>query len=433
LVKNEFALNYLIKRGVAQKSIEQFGLGYVGSSKEVINFLKSSQLPLPKAVDAGVIAVGERGEYYARLVDRVIFPIYNQSGSIIGFGGRTLGNHPAKYINSPQTKLFDKSRVLYGYNLAKKAIYERKEIIVTEGYLDVIMLHQAGFNQSVATLGTALTASHLPLINKSGAKVVLAYDGDKAGVAAAFKAAKMLSSGGFEGRVVLFPDGKDPADMVAQNNLEELKSYLSGGLELAIFVIEHIKSNFNLNNPYEKQNAINEIKSFLNTLSPIVKEVYAKEAARRLEVNVGYFGKKASKIIESTKPNQIKKDPAWEAILKTALENQNLIDELLNVLDFHFAKDYEMAFRNLASGNLDDPILRGIAVDDNIPVLNENEFREQVLKELTIYYRELLKKLMINRDLEYKRKSFLIRKIKADILPRLNKGELISYESDFFI
>jgi len=432
LVQNDYALKYLMQRGVAQKSIERFGLGYVGSSNDVINFLKANQLPLPKAVEAGVIATGERGEYYARLIDRIIFPIYNQSGSIIGFGGRTLGSHPAKYINSPQTKLFDKSRVLYGYHLAKKSIYEQKEIIITEGYLDVIMLHQAGFSQSVATLGTALTASHLPIINKSGAKVILAYDGDKAGIAAAFKASKMLSASGFEGRVVLFPDGKDPADMVANNNLVELKSFLSSGLDLATYVIEHIKNSFDINNPYEKQNAINEIKSFLNTLTPIVKESYAQEAARRFGISASYFTNQKA-IRNEPIQQQIKKDPVWEAILKTLMNNSHMIDDILNILDFHFARGYERAFRNLASGNLDDPILRGIMVDDGIPILSEDEFKEQLLTELTIYYKNLLKKLMSKVDLDYKKKSFLIRKIKADILPRLKKGELIPYESNFFI
>jgi DNA primase len=433
LVKNSSALEYLKQRGIAQKSIERFGLGYVGDSSEVISCIKANQLPLPKAVEAGVIAVGSNNEYYARLTQRVIFPIYNQAGSIIGFGGRTLSNHPAKYINSPQTKLFDKSRVLYGYHLAKKSIYEKREIIITEGYLDVIMLHQAGFSQSVATLGTALTASHLPIIKKSASKVILAYDGDKAGVAAAFKAAKMLSSSGFEGRVVLFPDGKDPADMVAQNNLEELNSYLNGGLDLVVFVIEHIKNSYDINNPYQKQDAINEIKAFLNTLSPILKESYAQEAARRLNVKVAFFASKSVADKEPMHSNTPKKDPAWEAILKSAMENPGYIDELLNVLDFHFAKGYEEAFRNLANSKLDDPILRGIAVDDSIKVLNPSEFKAQVLRELTIYYTDLLKRVISTSNLDYKRKSFLIRKIKTDILPRLKKGEYVAYESDFII
>jgi len=120
------------------------------------------------------------------------------------------------FLNSPQTKLFNKSFLLYGYNLAKRDIYQKQRVIVTEGYLDVIMLHQAGFTTAVATLGTALTASHLPTLKKGEPKVILAYDGDKAGQAAALKAAKLLSANSFEGSVVLFPEGKDPADMVKE-------------------------------------------------------------------------------------------------------------------------------------------------------------------------------------------------------------------------
>jgi len=434
LSNNKEVLDYLKNRGLSQNSIELFKLGYVDSSNSVIEYLKANQIPLPTALSAGVLAQNENGNFYARLTQRVVFPIYSANGSIIGFGGRTLTNHPAKYINSPQTKLFDKSRVLYGFNIAKKEIYAKKEIIITEGYLDVIMLHQAGFKSAVATLGTALTSQHLPLIRKSEAKVILAYDGDSAGVNAAFKAAKMLSSSGFEGSVVLFPQGKDPADMVKEGNLEELKSLIYSGLDLALFVIEHIKNSYNINNPYEKQKAINETKAYLNTLSSIVKEAYSKEAARIFGVLPSYFeAKSKSPKIEPTIKQTIKKDPAWEAILKTLMEKPSLIDEILDVLDFSFAKDYENAFRNLAQGNLDDPILRGILVDSSVPVLNEDEFHAQILKELDIFYKQKLKELTFRKDLDFNKKSYLIRKIKTDILPRIKKGELVVYESNFSI
>ena len=434
LSNNKEVLDYLKNRGLSQNSIELFKLGYVDSSNSVIEYLKANQIPLPTALSAGVLAQNENGNFYARLTQRVVFPIYSANGSIIGFGGRTLTNHPAKYINSPQTKLFDKSRVLYGFNIAKKEIYAKKEIIITEGYLDVIMLHQAGFKSAVATLGTALTSQHLPLIRKSEAKVILAYDGDSAGVNAAFKAAKMLSSSGFEGSVVLFPQGKDPADMVKEGNLEELKSLIYSGLDLALFVIEHIKNSYNINNPYEKQKAINETKAYLNTLSSIVKEAYSKEAARIFGVLPSYFeAKSKSPKIEPTIKQTIKKDPAWEAILKTLMEKPSLIDEILDVLDFSFAKDYENAFRNLAQGNLDDPVLRGVLVDNSVPVLNEDEFHAQILKELDIFYKQKLKELTFRKDLDFNKKSYLIRKIKTDILPRIKKGELVVYESNFSI
>ena len=430
LSQNQDAHKYLTDRGIEERFIEHFEIGYVGSGQSVIEYLKANQIPLPKAVDAGVIAVGERGEYYARLTDRVIFPIYNASGSIVGFGGRTLGNHPAKYINSPQTKLFNKSRLLYGYNLAKRDIYDKGRVIVTEGYLDVIMLHQAGYTTAVATLGTALTSEHLPILRKGEPKIVLAYDGDKAGQAAALKAAKLLSANGFEGSVVLFPEGKDPADMVNSGDREGLKNLLENGADLAIFVIEQIKSSFDINNPYQKQNAIAEVNNYLNTLKPIVREAYAGEAARIFASPIAYF--KAKKGREQQAPQeqvmQRPKDPAWEAILKKLLETPSLIDELLDVVDFYFARAYEDAFRALAGGNFEHPILRGIDVDENIPLLSDEEFKSQVLKELEIFYKQRLKSLMADRSLDYKRKSFLIRKIKTDILPRIKKGEMVSFE-----
>ena len=147
---------------------------------------------------------------------------YALNGKIVGFGGRTITGHNAKYVNSPQTKVFNKSKLLYGYNIAKENIYKKNRIIITEGYLDVIMLHQAGFNTAVATLGTALTKDHLPLIRRGEPQVIVAYDGDGAGLNAAFKASIMLSQGEFEGGVVIFGEGKDPADMVKDGKVEEL-------------------------------------------------------------------------------------------------------------------------------------------------------------------------------------------------------------------
>ena len=433
LIQNKEAINYLLNRGVSQNSIEKFELGFVGSGSSVIEYLKQNQIPLPKAVDAGVIALGERGEYYARLVDRIIFPIYNANGSIVGFGGRTVTNHPAKYINSPQTKLFNKSRLLYGYNLAKREIFDKGQVIVTEGYLDVIMLHQAGFNTAVATLGTALTSEHLPILRKGEPKIILAYDGDSAGVNAALKASKLLSANGFEGSVVLFPKGLDPADMVAESKTDELENLINNGVDLVIFVLEQIKNSYDIKNPYQKQKAIAEANNYLNSLNSVLREVYAIEAARVFGIAPAYFKAKKTKPSIKKEIKEIHKDPAWEAMLKTMLNNPSLIDEVLDVIDFSLAKDYEDAFRSLAMGNLEHPILRGIAIDDSVPILNEQEFKLQIVRELEIYYKLKLKEIIANKNLDYNKKSFLIRKIKTDILPRLKQGEIVPYESDFTI
>ena len=430
------AKEYLKSRGVTQASIEEFEIGYAPSSQVVMGFLNSMHIPLPVAQEAGVIAKGERG-YYARLTDRVIFPIFTPNGAIVGFGGRSMGNHPAKYINSPQTKLFNKSRLLYGYNLAKEHIFKQKRIIVSEGYLDVIMLHQAGFKSAVATLGTALTPDHLPLLRKGEPRVILAYDGDSAGIAAAMKAARMLSSHGFEGRVVLFPEGKDPADMVASREIDRLNTLLSGGDELIEFVLKMIASTYDLSNPYDKEKAVNEAKAYLNTLSDIVAEAYTPIASSIFGVSTAYFLKRASTKRGSSQRDidqkSLTSDPVWQSIIKTLLSNDRLIDDVVDIISPDMAGVHRRALEALFSGDTDYPELMGLAIDEDIPILNEEELHKTLALQMQNWYKKRLKSITMDRDLPYQKKSWLIRKIKTDILPRLKKGELVAYESDFTI
>ena len=295
LEHNQTARQYLLDRGVAESSIQKFGIGYVPDGNSVMNFLNTTLLPLPKAMDAGVIAQGEGGgRFYARLVERITFPIFSVSGAAVGFGGRTITNHPAKYINSPQTKLFNKSRLLYGYDLAKESIYKNKKLIVCEGYLDVVMFHQAGFTEAVASMGTALTTEHLPLLRKGDPKIILAYDGDKAGQAAALKAAQMLAHAGFDGGVVLFPDGQDPADLIAKGQSEEVSKLLRGAKPLIPFVLEQTIDAFDLNDPRAKEAAFGNAKQFLDTLTPIIKDAYIPLAATHLGVSPALFGKQVN-------------------------------------------------------------------------------------------------------------------------------------------
>jgi len=216
----------------------------------------------------------------------------------------------------------------------------------------------------------------------------------------------------------LFPEGKDPADMVKGGDLNSLKNLFENGKDLAIFVIEQIKNSYDINNPYEKQKAIEEVNSYLNTLKPIVREVYASKSAQIFSVQVGYFRVKNLKV-QNTTP-QIN-------------QNNFLKDPVLNVLDFSFAKSYEGAFRDLASGNLQNPILRGIIVDDSVPILNEEEFKEHIIDQLILYYNNKYRAIKTDRNLNYNKKAFLLRKIKTDILPKLKAGEMIIYEGDFTI
>ena len=427
---NKTAMKYLLDRGISQNSIENFEIGYAPSGQEVMQFLQSSLLPLPTAADAGIIAQNESGRsYYARLVERITFPIYSASASLVGFGGRTITNHPAKYINSPQTKLFNKSQLLYGYHLAKESIYKNKKIIICEGYLDVVMFHQAGFKEAVAGMGTALTSEHLPLLRKGDPKVILAYDGDKAGVGAALKAAQMLSAGGFDGGVVLFPDGQDPADLIAKGQSEAVAKLLREAKPLIPFVLEMIVSMYNLNDPRAKEAAFGAVKQYLDTLSQIIKDAYIPMAATMLGLSPSFFGKETNPARARESFTQKRDDVAQLSILKTLIEHPNLIDNVLSVMDISILGNYAELFTALINGETEHPGLVGLSVDENFEVMSEDELNNVLRNFLIKHYDLKLKSIASSQQIPYEKKSFLIRKIRTDIIPRLKKGELVAFEA----
>jgi len=429
LSHNQTAMSYLLDRGINQNSIEKFEIGYVPTGSEVMQFLQSSLLPLPQADQAGIIAQSENGRgYYARLVERITFPIYSASASVVGFGGRTITNHPAKYINSPQTKLFNKSRLLYGYHLAKESIYKNKKLIVCEGYLDVVMFHQAGFTEAVAGMGTALTTEHLPMLRKGDPKIILAYDGDKAGVAAALKAADMLSKAGFDGGVVLFPDGQDPADLISKGESEKVALLLRDAKPFIPFVIEKICEGYDLHDPRAKEAAFGAVKQFLEGLSQIIKDAYIPLASTVLGVAPAMFGKQANMSQARESISMRRDDVAQLGILKTLLEKPELIDTVLNVVDVRMFGQYETLFSALIKGDKEHPQLVGLSVDDTFQVMDEEELKNVLRNFLIKHYDIKLRNVVADSSIPFAKKSFLIRKIKTDIIPKLKRGELVTFD-----
>jgi len=419
-------IDYLKQRGISDASIEKFGIGYAPTNQEVMNFLKQNFIPLPTAYALGLVAQDESGNFYSRFIERITFPIFSANGMIIGFGGRTVTNHPAKYINSPQTKLFNKSRVLYGYHLAKQNIYTKKQLILTEGYIDVVMLFQAGFDTAVATLGTALTREHLPLLKKGDPRVILAYDGDSAGVEAALKASKMLLLSNFEGGVALFPEGKDPADMIAQNQKEEVAHMLRNPKPFFEFIVDETIAKYDLTNPKQKENAFKEIHTFLNSLSEIAKDAFLPYAASALGVRASLFKNKSQNnaIVALTKT---KNDITELSIIKTVLENKHLLDTVLDVCSPLMFTAHSQEMQELCRENFSHPLLMKIDIDDSIVALSYEELKSSLLIILIRYYTSLLQQLP-KKDMEFDKKSKMLRKIKTEILPRLRAGELVSFE-----
>lgn len=288
LYQNPAAVKYLHDRGLSDQSIRKFGLGYAGASAQTIRVLQNEEIPPQDALNAGAVKQNERG-LYASFIERITFPIYNHASKLVGFGGRTISGNPAKYVNSPQCALFDKSKIFYAFDLAKKSAIAKKTLIITEGYMDVIMLHQAGIDNAVAVLGTALTPAHLPLIKRAELNVVLSFDGDAAGINAAIKSARLLCLNKIDSSVAIIGGGADPADMIVAGKVRELEQIYASGMESGEFLIRRIAKKYDLARPVQKEAALNEIKEFTAALGPVLAESYQSLVAQILNVSPGSF------------------------------------------------------------------------------------------------------------------------------------------------
>ncbi|EMF7816576.1 DNA primase [Campylobacter jejuni] len=279
-------LTYLYQRALNDKDIAKFELGFAGASEDSIRLLQNQKIPLEDAMSVGALKKDENNEFYASFIWRITFPIYDHKDLLVGFGGRTLNpNVPAKYVNSPQNILFDKSRIFYAFNIAKENIAKKKEIIVCEGYMDAIAFHKAGFNNAVAVLGTALTEHHLPLIRRYDAKVILCFDNDEAGLKAATRSAFLLSTNKIDGKVVILQGGKDPAELVAKNESTKLHNILDEGIELGEFYIRRLISTHSIISALDKQKALETIQKFTFNLEPLVANSYTSLVSNLLKVD----------------------------------------------------------------------------------------------------------------------------------------------------
>ena len=400
--KNEAAVRYIKSRGINDAMIEKFELGWAGDSKSTIRLLQNENIEPKEALEVGIVKQNEKG-IYASFIERITFPIYSHTTRLVGFGGRTISDHPAKYVNSPQSVVFDKSKLLYGYHLAKQSIFEKKQIIITEGYLDVIMLHYAGFTNAVAVLGTALTTSHLPLLKRGEISVVLCFDGDGAGINAAIKSSRLLSQNEIDGSVVIIKGGADPADMVFAGRSEELKEMFDSGTELGEFYIEQIVKKYDISRPVQKQKCLEEIMEFTNSLKPVISNSYENLVANLLKIEVGTFSlsnqrhsstqsqnfANANRQTEQNLQKKTKTDILEFSILKSMLANKTYENIVLSELEEKFFLHHKNYFQAALAPKIEANavLVREIYVDDSAKVASSEEsLREAILKLKLKYY-----------------------------------------------
>lgn len=245
------AMAYLKGRELSDETINQFGLGYSDKfSDDLYRYLKSKNYSDEILRESGLFNVDERRGMYDKFWNRVIFPIMDVNNRVIGFGGRVMGDAKPKYLNSPETKIFDKSRNLYGLNLAR--ISRKKNLIICEGYMDVIAMHQAGFNNAVASLGTALTSQQASLLKRYTDEVLIIYDSDEAGTKAALRAIPMLKTAGLSTKVINLKPYKDPDEFIKNLGKEAFQERLDHGMNSFLFELKALEGNYDMEDPQGK-------------------------------------------------------------------------------------------------------------------------------------------------------------------------------------
>lgn len=329
---NNAALEYLKKRGLSDETIEGFSIGFAPDSwRSLYDYLKKEKVPDSDMDKAGLVVRSPKG-YYDRFRNRVMFPIRNSSGMIVGFSGRIfdyldkkLGENVGKYVNSPETLLYDKSAVLYGFDKAKVEIRRTGKCIVVEGQMDLVMAHQAGFSNSVAVSGTALTDRQLSIIKRLADDLIFAFDSDEAGMKATNRSATLALSAGFNVMAVDLFGKKDPADLILENS-SDWKKTVDEALHVVDFYIKIIKRNFQDPRIISKEVSRTVLPLIARIENSIDKAQFVGKIARMLGVDDSHVWREIEKIMR-----QIPEEKnSFEVKDDMSKKDKNKIDALYN-------------------------------------------------------------------------------------------------------
>jgi DNA primase len=320
-LKCKFAQDYFYKRGFDETTAHDFSIGYSQEEGKLLG--KLNKFKKEEILQSGIFSEYE-GRIYCRFHDRLIFPIFNENGESIAFGARQIKQGDgAKYINSPETPLFSKSKVLYGLNWAKKDIMQERRVVVVEGYFDVIRLHTEGIKNSVATLGTALNTYHLKMLKRLASSVIINYDADEAGIKAMIRVLPSFFETDIQGKVAILKQGEDPDSFIKERGKESFLERLNEGREIFSFLIEYYKKNINLSSPQGKA-------EFIETFLPIIEKIkdgvkksaYVSHIAEISGISASLIMPKAeSKIISFNHENPKKE----ELLISCIISNINLL------------------------------------------------------------------------------------------------------------
>ena len=299
-------LAYLKQRALSQKTLTNFGLGFAPNSWDgLISAMTKLGYDKRDLLDAGLAVSNKDGRIYDRFRNRVMFPIIDVRGNVIGFGGRVMDDSTPKYLNSPDTPVYNKSRNVFALNIAKTSRAGR--VILTEGYMDTIALHQAGFDSAVASLGTSLTAEHAQLLSRYFQQAVIAYDSDAAGVAAAQRAIPLLEKAGLKVRVLRMSGAKDPDEYIKAFGRDAFARLLDKSENQVDYRLEQVRKKFDLSDDVQRVAFLQEAAQLIASLpSPVEREIYGGHAAETAGISAEAMAQEVRKALNSRLRKQAK-------------------------------------------------------------------------------------------------------------------------------
>lgn len=345
LRKNEKAYSYFKNRGIDDITMKRFGLGFATDGwHNLRNYLKTKGIKEEELLNLGLTIKSPKGSIYDRFRNRVIFPVFDYSGKVIGFGGRVLDDSKPKYLNSPETPLFKKGIHLYGLNFAVKSNMDRAVVIV-EGYMDCISLHQHGITNVVATLGTALTEYQAKLLKRYVDRVIISFDADIAGQNATLRGLEILKKEGFDIRVLQVPQGKDPDEYIKANGREAFIKLIENALPLIDYRLKKSEDGINFTNKEMIIKYVKDVANILSSVDSIERDVYVKQVSQKTGVseeaileNIREILKKTSKYEEKDNINvdfgqKLYLEPAYvkgeRTLLKLMIEETESLQYIL--------------------------------------------------------------------------------------------------------
>lgn len=348
--RGQASREYMLGRGMTEETIKAFGLGFANRfSDDLYQYLKSVGYEDELLKQSGLVTFDEVRGGHDKFWDRIMFPIMDANNKVVGFGGRVMGEGMPKYLNSPETLIFDKSRILYGLNWARRS--RESYILICEGYMDVMSLHQAGFTNAVAALGTAFTESHASLLKRYTKEVFLTFDSDEAGTKAALRAIPILRDAGITVKVVNMAPYKDPDDFIKSLGADEYRKRIDEARNSFFFEIDTMQKNYNMDDPEEKTKFFNEIaKKLLFFSEQLERNFYLESVAKSYNIDVNLLYKLVNKLGSMSYKNETAsklpytrlqgKKNSDEGIVKTQkllltwlTEEPNLFNKLKTILN----------------------------------------------------------------------------------------------------